>query len=263
MSAQRLGTTLHRLVERLEHAQVLDTPASAARSVAKQVLPESGPVKEALSGSWLGHPAHPFAAMLPIGFYYGATLLDITGQRRAADRLLAAGIASALPAASTGLSDWTDITRGRSRHVGLVHAASNATATTLFTASLVAKKRGNRTRGRAFSAAAHTALGLGGFLGSHMAYVRGVGVNQSTFTERLSDWTPLDGVARVVGDHAVGSHCTHCGTALDDQLECPSDHSLFNRADGAVVRGPATTPLPVFQTRTQNGATEILPLSPA
>ena len=63
----------------------------------------------------------------------------------AADLLVAAGVAAAVPTAAAGLNDWSD-TAGPQTRVGLVHAALNTTALSLYLASLVARARGRRRR---------------------------------------------------------------------------------------------------------------------
>jgi hypothetical protein len=54
----------------------------------------------------------------------------------AADLLVAAGVVAAVPTAAAGLNDWSD-TAGPETRVGLVHAAVNTTALSLYLASLV------------------------------------------------------------------------------------------------------------------------------
>ncbi|HEV3000883.1 MAG TPA: DUF2231 domain-containing protein [Solirubrobacteraceae bacterium] len=257
MSRQRPGTLLHRAAERAEAAPALDAPGAALAALAGR-LPRQGPVKEALSGSWLGHPFHPLSTFVPIGMWWASGLLDATGADEAADRLVEAGVLTALPAATAGLSDWSDLTSRGSRRLGVAHAGSNATATALFAASALARRAGRRRAGRLLALGAHSALTVGGYLGSHLSYVRGIGVSRTTFEERLDDWTAVDGrLVRVVGDHAVGARCTRCGEPLDAGLACPADGSAFRASDGAVVRGPAATPLPVYELRRDGGAVAI------
>lgn len=257
MSRQRPGTLLHRLAERAEAAPSLDAPVAALAGLAER-LPRRGPVKEALSGSWLGHPAHPLSTFVPIGMWWASGLLDATGADDAADRLVEAGVLAALPAATAGLSDWSDLTTRGTRRLGAVHALSNATATALFAASALARRARRRRGGRLLALGGHAALAAGGYLGSHLSYVRGIGVSRTTFEERLEDWTPLDGrTARAAGEHAVGARCTRCGEPLDADLACPGDGSAFRASDGAVVRGPATTPLPVYEVRRDGAAVAI------
>ena len=55
----------------------------------------NSPTKDALSGTWLGHPLHPLLTDLPIGFWTSAFTLDLLGgksTRRAATQLVAWGV---------------------------------------------------------------------------------------------------------------------------------------------------------------------------
>src|SRR4051794_17053951 len=136
-------------------------------------LTESTAVKNALSGVWLGHRLHPLLTMLPIGTWVSAALLDLLGGRRsrpAADRLVGLGILSSAPAVAAGLNDWQDGSP-RIRRIGLVHAVANAVGLALQVGSWVARRRGHRLRGRALSLGALGAVGPGGYLGGHLAYV--------------------------------------------------------------------------------------------
>src|SRR5689334_2451839 len=106
-------------------------------------------VKDFLSGTWLGHPLHPPLTDLPIGFWTSAVALDLFGgkkSRRAAQRLVALGILSAVPAAVTGETDWSD-TEGEDKRVGVMHAALNTAALLTFTSSWRARHRGRHLRG--------------------------------------------------------------------------------------------------------------------
>src|SRR5207245_2667908 len=110
----------------IEQAEALDGPAGAVANVVKKLVPP-GVVKDALSGTWLGHPLHPFLTDFVIGSWTSALLLDVVGGEDAqggADRLVGAGIVAALPTAISGASDWADCI-GKERRVGLVHATAN------------------------------------------------------------------------------------------------------------------------------------------
>src|SRR3954451_18733772 len=110
MVAQEQEATRARpLARAIERASSLDAPArAAAKAVRGAVGP--GPVKDALSGTWLGHALHPMLTDTVIGTWTSALLLDLAGgrDRGAADRLVAAGVLAALPTALTGASDWAD-----------------------------------------------------------------------------------------------------------------------------------------------------------
>ena len=111
-------------------------------------------VKDALSGTWLGHPVHPMLTDLPIGFWTSALVLDVVGgkkSRRAAQRLIAFGILSAIPTAVTGAADWSD-TDTPDKRVGLVHGLLNTAAVLTFVSSWRARHRGHHLRGIALGA---------------------------------------------------------------------------------------------------------------
>ena len=176
---------MHRLAERFGELEILDAPAEAWAKTVRRLL-GPGAVKDAISGTFLGHPLHPLLTDLPIGTWTSATLLDLIGgrgSRDAADRLVAAGIAAAIPTAITGTSDWADTTPADDtiRRIGAVHAVSNVAALALYGASLAARRRGRRGRGVLLGLAGMGALGVGGHLGGHLSYEKGVGVQQTVF----------------------------------------------------------------------------------
>jgi nitrite reductase/ring-hydroxylating ferredoxin subunit len=63
--------------------------------------------------------------------------------------------------------------------------------------------------------------------------------------------------------YALASTCTHMGgplregTISDGCVTCPWPGSTFRFADGSIVRSPASTPEPSYQTRIQNGRIEV------
>jgi uncharacterized membrane protein len=150
-------------------------------------------VKNALSGTWLGHRLHPALIPIPIGFWSGALLFDLVATRRArwaADVLVGAGVAAAVPTAAAGLSDWADA-EPEARRVGLVHAGVNTLALACYSASLVARLVGGRKAGFGLSLAGAAAMGAGGYLGGHLAYVQAVGVERRRFAGGPAEWTAV------------------------------------------------------------------------
>jgi hypothetical protein len=101
----RLGGRLAGVLGRLERARTLDAAVGPVREVGRSVL-DSDRLRDLLSGTMLGHPAHPMLVDLPIGFWTSAMALDFTGrrQRPAARRLVGLGVLSALPTMASGLS---------------------------------------------------------------------------------------------------------------------------------------------------------------
>ena len=165
-----MSTPLVGVAHALEEAEVLDGPADLARPWAQWLTAE--PVRRAaLQGAWLGHKLHPVLSDVPVGFWSAATTLDVLhGEKsaKASETLVALGIAAAVPTALSGWADWGSAPK-KTQRVGIVHAAANAAALTLYTASLVQRRRGKRTSGVVLGLVASGALGAGGFLGGHMA----------------------------------------------------------------------------------------------
>ncbi len=174
------NSPLNTLAARLESVQALDGPAQLAGRTVRGLIRDGTP-KDVLSGAWLGHALHPIMSDIPIGAWTSAVLLDWTGgkeSRSASDRLILTGVLAAGATVATGWSDWSDAEQGNPavRRSGLVHAATNATATALMIGSYVARRRGARRRGELLSLAGSAALGAGGWLGGHLSYTLGAGV---------------------------------------------------------------------------------------
>jgi len=68
---------------------------------------------------------------------------------------------------------------------------------------------------------------------------------------------------------AIGNRCSHQGAPLHKgpvrfggslrTVQCPLHGSTFALADGKVMRGPATDPVPAYETRVTDGVVEIRP----
>ena len=277
--------TVHDVIRRLGQTEALDRLAKPLGAVvARGVRPRA--VRNLLSGTYVGHPLHPMLTDLPIGAWSMATLLDTVGgseAERAADLLVGAGVLAAVPTAATGLNDWSD-TVGPDTRVGLVHAAVNSTALTLYVASMASRLRGNRARGKALGLAGLGMLLVGAYLGGHLSFTRGVNVNRTAWLEGPQDWTPVLAEAELSEGQrykvdaagvpvllyrttgrvwAVASTCSHMGGPLDegtidgDCVTCPWHGSTFRFNDGAVVRGPASAPQPCYDVRVVEGSIEI------
>lgn len=172
---------LRHLANAIESVGALDAPARIVARAARSTLAD-GTLKDLLSGAWLGHAVHPIMTDVVIGSFTSASMLDLVGgdhDGAAAERLLMIGIAAYGPTALSGVSDWTDREGADPgvRRVGLVHAGSNAIALTLYVSSLVARRNGDRGRGKLLALAGATVMGAGGYLGGHLALVQGVGVS--------------------------------------------------------------------------------------
>jgi nitrite reductase/ring-hydroxylating ferredoxin subunit len=285
---------LHRLLPPGNRAPVrtiaaldaLDPVGKALGSAARAIF-KPRRVKEVLSGSWLGHPLHPVLTDVTIGTFTSAVLLDWLGgsdSRSASKRLIGLGVLSAAPVVASGYSDWGDTEAGNdaARRIGVVHAATNATATTLFAASWAARRRGDD--GRLLALAAAGALTAGGYLGGHLSFAEGVGVDRNVFEEGAEDWTSVLGedelaegrmrcvdadgtavlLARTGGElFALSNSCSHRGAPLhegeiqDGTVVCPWHSSVFDLRDGALIHGPAAYPQPAWDTRVRAGRIEV------
>ncbi len=279
---------MHELAERVGKLEGLDGPAhTIADAVSSRI--GRGRFGNLLAGTWLGHALHPFLTDLPIGSWTSATLLDVVGGREsetASERLVAFGLVAAVPTAVTGMTDWADTTKSDAgvRRIGLVHAAANTAALALFAASLAARRRGRHGRGKALGLAGMGALTVGGHLGGHLSYSKGVGVDQTTFEARPAEWkvaladaalgegetkaVDVDGTTVLVTREdgrvfALSDRCAHRGGPLhrgevaNGCVTCPWHGSTFRLEDGSVVRGPAAYPQPVFDVRVREGSIEV------
>ena len=129
------------------------------------------------------------------------------------------------------------------------------------------------------------ALGFAGYLGGHLTYAQGVGVDQTVFDGGPAGWTvaaassELDDGGRIrvtIADspvlivrqgeriRAIHDRCSHRGCSLaergeisGDEIVCNCHGSRFSLEDGALRRGPATRPQPAFEARERDGRIEL------
>jgi nitrite reductase/ring-hydroxylating ferredoxin subunit/uncharacterized membrane protein len=267
---------VEKLVEQVERASVLDHTAEVWARLLRVVI-RPGAVENTLSGTPIGHPAHPAIVAVPIGAWTMTTVFDATGDPAAASKAQLVGILAAIPASATGASDWLSTT-GAERRVGLVHAAVNYTAVSLHTASWLQRRRGRDRTAAALALVGTSVVGAAGWLGGHLAYALGVGVDTTVFQGFPSDWVDAVGTDEIpaTGLHraevagvpvlfarnegaivAYADRCTHRGAPLDEGsvqdgcVTCPWHGSVFSLADGSVVSGPATRPQPRLEVQVQ------------
>ena len=127
---------------------------------------------------------------------------------------------------------------------------------------------------------------VAGYLGGHLSYALGVGVNNTFWQHPPQDWTPvLDEDDLPEGEpvnvqangatvllyrsggriSAIGSRCSHAGGPLHEGtidsatgcVTCPWHQSVFRLDGGAVVHGPATVPEPAYDARIEGGKIEV------
>jgi nitrite reductase/ring-hydroxylating ferredoxin subunit/uncharacterized membrane protein len=283
-----------RPLDRLAGDTRLDALANAVGPAVDAVFTGDDParrfVSDALHGRWLGHPLHPLLTDIPIGAWtVGAVadLLALGGDDRAAyagDVATTIGVAGGIGAALAGWAEWSD-TKDDVRRLGIAHAALNAGALTLYAISLALRRTERRGIATAVSLLGYALVAGGGYLGGELAFGRQLGVRHTaeavdppaafTRVAALGD-VPDDGMVRVAlgdfplllartgaGIRAVSAVCTHRGAPLGegkrdgDCVVCPWHGSRFAFADGAVTAGPATFPLPVFETRISGDDVEV------
>jgi nitrite reductase/ring-hydroxylating ferredoxin subunit len=242
------------------------------------------PIRDVLDGVWLGNPLHPALTDIPLGAWSAAFLLDLAGSE-AADGALAVGILGAVPAALTGLNDWSHL-KGDARRIGMVHALLNTAGLTLNVLSLAARRGGLRGVGKMLSTVAYGGALFSAHLGGHLSFGLGVRVNRTAFESPRDRYAPVCEETALQGGKLVGvelegedvlvarseetgevcaiaATCSHLGGPLaegereGDVVICPWHGSRFDLCSGEVLGGPAVYPQPRYETRIRTGKVEI------
>ncbi|MEU2347121.1 Rieske 2Fe-2S domain-containing protein [Modestobacter sp. NPDC049651] len=267
--------SLLRVLDRLQDVAAFDKGIDSARDAVGKVLRPQA-FRDVLHGTWLGHPLHPVLAMVPVGTWLSAGLLDaIPPARPAATALITTGVIGSVPAAMAGAADWSEQDVGV-RRLGALHAVSNVAALGLYVGSLVARAKGRGGLGRVLSYSGLGIASASASIGGHMSYAQSSGASHvQPFARQLTtDWIdlgPLDDLpdgrpalrtgpgqgtdvalavvrrgSRV--DAFVGA-CSHVGGPLAegsveqvrgaDCLVCPWHGSAFDLGSGQPRRGPA------------------------
>jgi nitrite reductase/ring-hydroxylating ferredoxin subunit len=263
-----------------ELAEPLD---ELAEPVQEAITAVPQPVRDVLDGVWFGNPLHPALTDIPLGAWSAAFALDLARSDNA-DGALAVGILGAVPAALTGLNDWSHL-KDDARRIGLVHALLNTMGLALNVASLVARRDGHRGLGRVLSGVAYGGALFSAHLGGHLSFGLGVRVNRTAFESPRDRYAPvceeeeldggklvgveLEGESVVVSRSesgevcAIAATCSHLGGPLDegerdgDTVTCPWHGSRFDLCSGEVRGGPAVYPQPRYETRVRAGKVEI------
>jgi nitrite reductase/ring-hydroxylating ferredoxin subunit len=280
---------VRQILKRLEQAKSLDTVSDKLQKTAMDLIRPQG-LRDLLHGTWLGHPLHPVLVQVPVGAFLSAAVMDLVpGGRRAATTLIGVGVASAPAAFAAGWTDWSEMTKDR-RRVGLVHASSNAVAIGLYIGSLAARLSGNTARGKALAFAGLSMAGAGAYLGGHIAYAQGGGMNHASpdLNRIPEEWQAVGALAELpegkpavrkiddvpillyrTGDRvtAMIERCSHetgplgegevVGSGSEACVVCPWHGSTFRLADGVVVHGPAANDQPVLRVRVTDGLVEV------
>ena len=262
-------------------AEPLDDIAEPVQE-AVNAVPQA--VRDVLDGVWFGNPLHPALTDVPLGAWTTALVLDLAGSE-SADDALAVGILGAVPAALTGLNDWSHL-KDDARRIGIVHALINTMGLTLSVASLAARRGGHRRFGRVLSGVAYAGTLFSAHLGGHLSFGLGVRVNRTAFESPRDRYAPvceeeelnggklvgveLEGESVLISRSektnevcAIAATCSHLGGPLDegkrdgDTVVCPWHGSRFDLCSGEVRGGPAVYPQPRYETRLRAGKVEI------
>ena len=277
-----------RVSDRLERAEGLDRVVGPVQQVVQKIPP--GRFKDALHGVWLGHPVHPMLVQVPVGAFMSAAFLDALGRDGdGARHLIGLGLLASAPAALAGSADWAEQHEQQMR-TGVVHAAANSAAISLYAGSLMARARRRTGLGKALGYAGLAAVAVGGLLGGDIAYRQAGGANHAEETPHLvtPGWQDLMPLAELKqgepakamlgevpvfalrdGDEVfvLANKCSHMsgpladgeltGDGTDRCVTCPWHGSVFRVRDGMVVHGPATADQPAFQTRIRDGIVQV------
>ncbi|HEY3045620.1 MAG TPA: Rieske 2Fe-2S domain-containing protein [Vicinamibacterales bacterium] len=269
--------------------RVAEPLSKAVRGAYEAAGPAGRATKNALHGVWLGHPLHPVFTDVPLGAWTTALALDAAadgdrGMKQAATFAIGVGLAGAMGAAVTGLTDWSE-TDGQPRRTGLLHGLMNIAATTLFAAAYALRRNDSHDGGMKYAWAGY-AVALGAaYLGGDLVYGQRIGVTHA-------DADPPQGFTRVMKSAALPENsmargraggvdvllarqhgrvcalihsCAHLGgplsegTLKDGSVVCPWHGSEFALADGRVLNGPSTHDQPCLRVRERDGHIEVAP----
>ncbi|MAS38120.1 MAG: iron-sulfur protein [Anaerolineaceae bacterium] len=288
---QIFRSKVDRLLERTPEFQ--ETSKDIAHQIHQMVLDggeQARQVADVLHGKQVGHPLHPILTDITIGSWALGTLFDFLAlitfsstMRKAANRLVMIGTATAIPTALAGITDYSTIKQNAAQY-GAAHGLLNSAAFYLYFRSLGARARHSYLKAFLYSFFGLGFAVLASWLGGDLVYRHRIGVNHAPPGE-VDGWTPVmaaDDLAegeptRVDVDedtpvllyrngdaiHAIGAVCSHAGGPLEEGsfdgvcVQCPWHDSVFDLRDGQVVHGPATFEQPAYQTRVENGQIEI------
>ncbi|MCT9621075.1 MULTISPECIES: DUF2231 domain-containing protein [unclassified Curtobacterium] len=168
-----------RLTDAVEHASVLDKAVDIDRSVVN-ALAKPKALRQLLHGVPFGHPLHPLMVQVPLGAWISAAVLDLIGGKgnaRAAKTLVGVGLVSSGSASVAGYVDWSELDREQLR-TGWVHQAVNWVGISLYGLSWMQRKSGNHGAGKLLGFAGLAVVGVGGYLGGHLAHRQRAGVSK-------------------------------------------------------------------------------------
>lgn len=271
------------IISAIDKQTWIDGIADPLQAAVRSSLPRD--LKNALHGTWLGHPLHPVLTDIPVGAWTAALVLDALQLEEAADAAVGIGLLGAIGSAITGITDWSE-TYDRPKRVGFMHAALNIAATGLYAASMIARMNKKRQAGVSLSMIGYAISGAAAYLGGHLVFGEQIGVDHtatadstkpekytavmdaSSLRENQPTCVKADGVAILLvkrGERifALSNTCPHLGGPLDqgklvgDAIQCPWHQSELALEDGHVVNGPSTFPARYFDVRVRSGQIEV------
>ncbi len=285
---------LKRATNVIQQEDFVNQAADTMRKLATNVYGGGGEtkrtVRNALFGTWLGHPFHPLIVVVPAGAWMMTELLDLldassgdSGVGRAADITATVGMIGALASISSGVNDWR-FTQGKSSRIGLIHGVANAVGVGAMGLSLLMRKSDARNAARILASLGVTVTVIAAYLGGELVYGEHVGVSHVQSESLPHDWVAVMSESelpegKLTGATAKGSPivllregtrilalaatCSHMGGPLDQGslqdhcVSCPWHGSVFSMETGRVVDGPATFPQPLFETRIRDHQIEV------
>lgn len=274
-------------IEKQEWLQPVEQGAELIKGAFASAGPAGQAVKNALHGVWLGHPLHPAVTDIPVGSWTVAAALDVLEMREGskyeagADAAVMLGLLGAIPAAFSGMTDWSD-THGKPQRVGAMHGILNVGAAAIYAGSYAARKSNKRALGRWLGFVGFGLVMASAYLGGELSYTQKIGVNHAPdpegelpkeFTEVIREEELKEGrpakvtvegtdllVLKKAGKiHAMANKCAHLSGPLSDgkvegnSIVCPWHGSRFCLDDGHVEDGPATSNQPVLDVKVQHG----------
>jgi len=244
------------------------------------------PLKDLLSGTWLGHPLHSASTDVPFGSLLVSVVLDLLNQPVGADVALLATVLFMLAAALSGAADYVD-TDGLARIRATLHSALMVVAFVVLAISLLLRVAGpaDRTVPLVLSIIGFLIVTAGAYVGGEVVYALGNMVSRHAFRGPGTKWTRLDtggmtdlaelpqatptkaraGINDLVlvrigtTVYALHAVCAHAGgplpegSVIDGCIECPWHGSRFRLDDGRLQQGPSVYNQPVYEIRAAEG----------
>lgn len=270
ITGNRLNRTVSKKLQRLLNKIFLEGPLR--------------PLKNFANGSWLEHPLHPLLTDVPVGawtvtilLYLAALLFGMNELGIAIALAMGLGILAALAAIATGFMDWMDVDPTE-LSIGFTHAVVNSFGTLLFIVAWALLFTAQWQVSVANFIPALVGYGViagGAYLGGTLVFRFGTMINRNAYRSGPKEFTPVvafedladNKPARFVVQgqpvllvrhgqrvYAIGAVCSHYGAPLEQgtihgsTIECPWHYSRFSLEDGSVKTGPATAPVPLYET---------------